>query len=446
MSTEAAFFADLRHREFARLDRARVAYLDYTGSALHADSQRRAYDRLLADDLFGNPHSLHTASAASTRAIETARARVLSMLDAGDDYTVCFTANTSAAVRLVAEAYPFGADTPLLLSADNHNSVNGIREYARRRGAPVHYLPLDRELRLQDASALIEANARGRGLLAFPAQSNFSGLRHPLSLISTAHQSGFRVLVDAAAYLPGAAMSLRTDPADFVVLSFYKLFGLPTGLGALVARKDALAELDRPWFSGGTVEYVSVALDRHERRSGDYGFEDGTPHFLGIAALSSGFQIREHIGVDRAAAHVRGLTKMLLDGLLAMTHPDGTPLVRVYGPPTLCMRGGIVTFNVLSPDGGVVPFETVEARANDRGVFLRGGCFCNPGAAESAFAFEPGALSNALDQLSGDFSIAGLRMRLGGTPVGAVRASLGVANSPADVERALSVVDEFRYR
>lgn len=444
MSSDAAFFADLRHREFGRLDRANVAYLDYTGSALHADTQRRAYDRLLDDAILGNPHSLHHASTASTRAIEAARATVLAMLDGGDDYAVCFTANTSAAVRLVAEAYAFGPEAPLLLAADNHNSVNGMREYARRRGACVHYLPLDGELRLRDAPRFIETHGRRGGLLAFPAQSNFSGVRHPLALIDAAHGLQTRVLVDAAAYLSTSDMSLRTHPADFIALSFYKLFGLPTGVGALVARRDALAELDRPWFAGGTVDYASVQLERHELRPGEAAFEDGTPNFLGIAALASGFQFRERIGMDRAAAHVRRLTGQLIDGLLAMTHRNGTPVARLYGPATLCMRGGIVAFNVLSSDGVVVPFESVEARANERGVLLRGGCFCNPGAAEAAFAFEPLALSHALDALSGTFTIPNLRRRLGDTAVGAVRASLGVANSPGDVDRALSLVEEFR--
>jgi len=446
MSSDAAFFAHLRRREFARLDRGGVAYLDYTGSALHADSQRRAYDRLLGDTVFGNPHSLHDASQASTCAIDAARARVLAMLDAGDEYTVCFTANTSAAIRLVAEAYRFGPDAPLLLAADNHNSVNGIREYARRFGARVHYLPLDEELRLRDAALEVETNGRRKGLLALPAQSNFSGVRHPMALIGVAQGLGMRVLVDAAAYLPTATMSLRMHPADFVVLSFYKIFGLPTGVGALVARREALDELDRPWFAGGTVDYASVHLQRHELRPGEMAFEDGTPNFLGIAALASGFQLRERIGVERAATHVRVLTSLLLDGLLAMKHPGGTPLARVYGPGTPCMRGGIVAFNVLSSDGAVVPFETVEARANARGVFLRGGCFCNPGAAEAAFGLEAPALSRALDGLSGRFTIPGLRSGLGDVAVGAVRASLGVANSPADVARALSVVEEFRGR
>jgi selenocysteine lyase/cysteine desulfurase len=443
LAVDTDFFRDLRRREFARLDRAGVAYLDYTGSALHADSQRRAYDRLLEDGVFGNPHSAHAASTASARVIEAARARIRAMLDAGDEYVVCFTANTSGAVRLVAEAYPFGPDVPLVLSADNHNSVNGVREYARRCGAAVEHLPLNRDLMLHDAPQLLARVARSGGLLAYPAQSNFSGVRHPLSLISTAQRLGLRVLVDAAAYLPASSLSLQTHPADFVVLSFYKLFGLPTGLGALVARRDALKGLTRPWFAGGTVDYASVALQRHQLQHGEAAFEDGTPHFLGIAALGSGFELREQIGIDRTHAHVRALTAMLIDGLRTLAHSNGSPLVRVYGPPELSMRGGTVTFNVLSAEGRVLPYEWVETRANAERVFLRGGCFCNPGAAEAAFEFDADALATALDGLRDGFSIPALRSSLRGTAVGALRASVGIANTPADIDRALAVVESF---
>jgi selenocysteine lyase/cysteine desulfurase len=125
-------FAALRSREFARLDANDVAYLDYAGAALYAESQIEAHRRLLARSVFGNPHSAHRASADSTAAIDAARRRVLRFLDAGDDYVVCFTANTTAAIRLVAESYPFAPGVPFVLTSDNHNSVNGVREYARR--------------------------------------------------------------------------------------------------------------------------------------------------------------------------------------------------------------------------------------------------------------------------------------------------------------------------
>jgi selenocysteine lyase/cysteine desulfurase len=224
---DAALFRELRTREFARLDETAHAYLDYTGSALYPESLVTAHAALLREGVFGNPHSESPASRASSALIDAARARVLRFLDADPgEYLVCFTANASAAVRLVAEGWPFGPRAPLALGADNHNSVNGVREYAARAGAPVHYLPLDAELRLDAPVERLRAIAEreGAGIFAYPAQSNFSGVRHPLALVRAARAAGWTVLLDAAAWVPTSALSLRAVPADFVVLSFYKMF------------------------------------------------------------------------------------------------------------------------------------------------------------------------------------------------------------------------------
>ena len=427
LTTSSTYFADLRAREFARLDAHHHAYLDYTGSALYAASQLRAHEALLRDGLFGNPHSDSAPSRASTDVITAARRRVLRFFGvSAETHAVVFTANTSAAIKLVAESYPFSPETACVLAADNHNSVNGIREYARRAGARLRTLPLDSTLRLDHAAPRL-AEVGGPGLVAFPAQSNFSGVQHPLALVDAAHHHGFEVLLDVAAFVPSHTLDLSRVEADYAVLSFYKLFGYPTGVGALIARHDALARLRRPWFAGGTVTFASVAGDTHLLRDGAEAFEDGTPNFLALAALDAGFDLLADAGMLRLTAHVKGLTQLLLDGLRAL------PFVRIYAEPD----GGTIAFNV---DG--VPYWDVEARARERGVSLRGGCFCNPGASEAAFGIPPSRLTRCLEDLGPTFTPARLAA-CSNTAVGAVRASLGLANNEDDVARALDVVASF---
>ena len=119
-------------------------YLDYTAAALYPETLLREHTEILARQLFGNPHSVHRASQSSTFAAGVAREALFHFLDADPaDYDVVWTANASGALRLVGEAFPFGPAAPFILTADNHNSVNGIREQARARGARVTYLPLD---------------------------------------------------------------------------------------------------------------------------------------------------------------------------------------------------------------------------------------------------------------------------------------------------------------
>lgn len=436
--------SDLRAREFSRLDAQRHAYLDYAGSALYGDSQLRAHQELLRDGIYGNPHSDSRPSRASTDLIDLARRSVLQFLDADEStHDVCFTANTSAAIKLVAEGYPFTPATSCLLSADNHNSVNGIREYAHRAGAHVGYIPLDDELRLRDAEAIIDSEARhDGGLLAFPAQSNFSGVRHPLDLVVRAKSRGFDVLVDIAAFVSSHAFSLRQCPADFVAMSFYKLFGYPTGVGALVARREALDRLRRPWFAGGTVLFASVAAETHLLRPRHEGFEDGTPNFLGIAALDAGFDMLAEVGLDRLSAHVSDLTSLLIEQLSALRHRNGAPVAKIYGPANMIDRGGIVAFNVVDREGKALPYTIVETRARQAGVSLRGGCFCNPGASEAAFGLDSSRIEACLHGLGGSFTPKRFA-ECTGTAVGAVRASIGLANNREDIERAVAVVASF---
>ena len=434
----------LREREFGYLDERGLCYLDYAGAALPGRSQVAAQHAAQSGAVFGNPHSLHSASRFSTNAIEEARARLLRFLDADPaEYVVCFTANTSAAVKLVAESFPFSATSTLVLSQDNHNSINGIREYARRRRARIRSIGLDAELRLQRPRVALGMRAnRGPSLFAFPAQSNFSGVKHPLSLVSDAHRLGYRVLLDAAAFLPTSPISLRNVTPDYVVLSMYKLFGFPAGIGALVARRDALAELERPWFSGGTVDWVSTLHGTHRLRAGAEGFEDGTPNFSGIAALAPGFDFIETVGVPAISGHVADLTASVLRTMRARLHTNGSPVFRIYGPLNSIRRGGIIAFNVLNASGAVVHHEEIERVAATSGIAIRGGCFCNPGASEAAFGFASTRLKRCLESSrTGEFSARRLGDCLGrDTPVGALRISLGLANTHEDIERATQVI------
>ncbi len=125
--------------------------------------------------------------------------------------------------------------------------------------------------------------SRGNGatnLFAYPAQSNFSGVQHPLEWIARAQAKGWDVLLDAAAFVPTNPLDLSQYHPDFVDISFYKMFGYPTGVGCLIVKHTALAKLKRPWFAGGTVEVVSIQGNGYSLHEGYAAFEDGTIKFF----------------------------------------------------------------------------------------------------------------------------------------------------------------------
>jgi selenocysteine lyase/cysteine desulfurase len=424
----------LRAREFARLDESGLVYLDYAGAALYPASLVRHDLERMTGHVFGNPHSESAPSQASTAAIESARRLTLDLVGADDgEYDVVFTANATAAIRILAEAFPFRAGSRLVLTADNHNSVNGLRVQAARARAAVEYVPLDGLLRSADPTAWL-ARAESPSLFAFPAQSNFSGVRHPLEWVRLAQQRGYRVLLDAAAFVPTTELSLSRVRADFVTISFYKVFGYPTGVGALVVRRDALAALRRRYFGGGSVQFVSVQHRIARAKRTAERFEDGTPNFLAMPAVADGLRWFQTVGSCAIAAHVARLTRTLLDRLEAL----GDRVI-LYGPAAAPDRGGTVAFN-LRRDGRVLAHEDVEALARERGIAIRGGCFCNPGAAEHAFRLPADATERCL---RGRFSIQRLRDCLAGAPVGALRASIGIPTTSRDLDALVDFVEEM---
>src|SRR5579859_4588862 len=134
---------ELRAKDYNRLDKLGQVYLDYTGGGLYAESQLNAHIELLKNNVFGNPHSTNPTSLAMTRLVESARQYVHEYFHASpDEYVVVFTQNATGALKLVGESYPFAPGSNYLLTFDNHNSVNGIREFAHARGATVTYVPL----------------------------------------------------------------------------------------------------------------------------------------------------------------------------------------------------------------------------------------------------------------------------------------------------------------
>jgi molybdenum cofactor sulfurtransferase len=445
-ASRAAGFEELRRREFARLDAGGHVYLDYTGAGLYADSQLTDHLELLRQEVFGNPHSLNPTSAAMTELVERARAAVLAFFRASpDEYVAIFTPNATGALRLVGEAYPFRPGDRFLLTFDNHNSVNGIREFARAGGAETSYVPSEApELRVDEkllSRYLTEVAGDQHNLFAYPAQSNFSGVQHPLEWIEQAQAHGWHVLLDAAAFVPTNLLDLTKWHPDFVALSFYKMFGWPTGVGALLARREALERLERPWFSGGTILAAFVQREWHQWAAGPAHFEDGTLNFLNLPAVEIGLRFLDQIGLESIHERVEALGSALLDALGSLRHANGNPAATIYGPRDFDRRGATVAFNFLHPDGHVIDERYVDRVARRHKISLRTGCFCNPGAGEVAFTIARETLVGG--EFSDGMTLDDYIEAIGLPSAGAVRASLGPPSNAADIDRFAAFAHEF---
>jgi selenocysteine lyase/cysteine desulfurase len=150
--------------------------------------------------------------------------------------------------------------------------------------------------------------------------------------------------------------------------------------------------------------------------------------------VCDGLRWLRRLNIRAVDCHVSRLTSRLIERLARVKDA-----VEIYGPNDMDQRGGTVAFNVRR-NAAWLPYEAVEGEARRRGIAIRGGCFCNPGAAERAFGFSPPA---ARACLRGGFSLTSFRACMRGRPVGALRASVGVPTTLADVDRLIELVESL---
>ncbi len=439
-----AFFNNLRNTQSKRLDQQNQVYLDYTGGNLYPDSLINQHFKFLKESVLGNPHSTNPSSNLATIYVEEARKKIIDYFQA-DDYFCVITANASASLQIIGECYPF-KNSMFLLTADNHNSVNGIREYCKNRKGDVIYTPINfedltiNEKRLdENLSAFPECDNK---LFAFPAQSNVSGIKHDLAWIKKAQDQGWDVLLDAAAFAPSNPLNLKEIKPDFVSISFYKIFGYPTGLGCLFVKKSKFNKLVKPWFAGGTVSLVTVnfsgfqLIENHER------FENGTVNYLDIPAITNGLNFIESIGIERINKRVKALTAFMIENLNGLKHANGQPLVKVFGSHNIELKGGTIIFNVMNENGENIEFETVELMANKKMISLRTGCFCNPGIDEiNNCLTEEELLKYYSTTTKASFKEM---VHFLGKMRGAVRVSVGLATTHKDLSIFINFLKSFQ--
>lgn len=430
----------LRRTDFTRLETSGETFVDYMGGALYPESLIRVHTDFLHRSVLGNTHSVSNSSKLSLKCADEARAAVLSFFQAPPEYTVVFTTNATGALKLVGESFPFSGGSTYVLSADSHNSVHGIREFATVRGSRVCYIPSPPHGGIDPVLAkntLLRNRPRFKDLLpclfALTGQSNITNSKTSLSLIEYASSLGYNTILDAAALAPTSLVSLKDTPVDAMAISFYKMFGFPTGVGALVVKKSFLAQLKRPWFAGGTVDVVQVpgsivtrSHSLHEQ------FEDGTINYLTLPAITDGLRFLSAC-LPFLPLRLTTLLHYVVSSLTRLRHDTiGTPVVRILSrTPSKRLRsvgeqadtGSIISLIFLSPSGDMLPNSFIEHAASQHNISLRTGCMCNPGGAAAILEIQ-----DDMKQLYSGVTLKDFE-HLVGRELGVVRISFGLASN-----------------
>lgn len=245
----------------------------------------------LLNNVYMNPHS----DKYTKDCIEQIRCLILRHFKTdSSNYSVIFTSGSTQALKLVVESFQFAQDQndcgSFVYLRDNHTSVLGLREIATDKNADIIHICHEEFLKTLDLADTTSASYRkenhkndGNTLLVYPAQSNFNGYKYPVNCIQNIKDGclnnyikkhlckpncNWYVLLDAASYLSTSKLDLSVNQPDFVCLSFYKIFGYPTGLGALLVKNSSADVLNQKrYFGGGTVDIVLSNEDYHVKRN-----------------------------------------------------------------------------------------------------------------------------------------------------------------------------------
>ncbi|XP_056250515.1 molybdenum cofactor sulfurase isoform X2 [Seriola aureovittata] len=462
--THYGYEADLEEvveQEFTRIKG--ITYLDHAGTTLYPESLVRDYSLDITRNVYGNPHSYNPSSRLTHDTIERVRYRVLQHFNApSEEYSVIFTSGCTAALKLVAESFPWRRQTEgeagshFCYLTDCHTSAVGIRGLTSSRGAVVLPVsPQEVENRAKDVAQGEDVICQTPHLFCYPAQSNFSGRKYPLSHVkgiqarrlypACDHRGRWLVLLDAASHVSCSPLNLQDCPADFIPISFYKMFGFPTGLGALLVRNDAAGMLKKTYFGGGTAAAYLSGEDYyvHSANISDR-FEDGTVSFLDIIALNHSFDALYKItgGMHNIQQHTFGLARYTYMLLSSLCHGNGRPVARIYtegqfeSPGT---QGAILNFNLMDSHGQIIGYSQVDRMASLYNIHVRTGCFCNTGACQSFLGITNQQMKRNLQagHVCGD-SID----LVDSQPTGSVRVSFGYMSTFEDCQKFLNFVAE----
>jgi selenocysteine lyase/cysteine desulfurase len=335
----------------------------------------------------------------ATGAYEAARATVGRVVGARDRDLVVFTRNTTDALNLLASAVP---GPVIVLDVEHHADLLPWRAAPGLRVVPA-------AATLEETIAALDAElaAAPAALLAVTGASNVTGEVLPLRRLATlAHRRGARLAVDGAQLVPHRPVDLAAEGVDYLALSGHKAYA-PYGAGALVGRADWLDAASPHLAGGGAVDRVRIVDGRPEPswRTGAARHEGGTPNVLGAVALARALEELASLDPERRLAHEAGLRDRLAEGLAAV---PGVTVLRLF--PDVPDAVGVVTFTVAGLEARLVAL----ALAAEWGIAVRDGGFC---------------AHPLLDRLTG------------GAP--ALRASVGVGSSAADVDALLTAVADL---
>lgn len=345
-----------------------------------------------------NPgRSGHRAALEAGRVVQRTRERLHSLINAEDASSVIFTFNCTDSLNLAIKGCLHRGDHVITTLLEHNSVLRPLTELAEQNRISLTLIPPrpDGFVDPEDIRAVVRSDTR---LIAVTHASNVTGAIQPVAAIGQlAREYNICYLIDGAQALGCMPVNVRALHCDLYAFPGHKSLLGPQGTGGLYIRPGLELRTLREGGTGSSSDNMRQPKELPER------YESGTVNLPGIAGLGAGC---EYVSgqLSQIMSHERELTQALYDGLSKMNN------VTLYSPREESARAGIVSFNL----GDLTSSQTADA-LSQAGIAVRGGLHCAPGA----------------------------HRFLGTLRRGAVRASVGHANTFEEVDMFLRTLRKF---
>jgi cysteine desulfurase/selenocysteine lyase len=282
---------------------------------------------------------------------------------------IVYVRNATEAINLVSKAWGEKnvkkGDHILISEMEHHANLVPWQVLAKRNGAILDYIKMDKQARHLDMDSFEEKLEMGPKIVAVTEVSNVLGTINDVkTMAKKAHRKGAVVLVDGAQSAPHMKVNVSDIDCDFFALSGHKMLA-PTGIGALYGRTKILEEME-PFMAGGDM-IKSVTYEGATWNELPWKFEAGTPNIEGGIAFSAAIDYLNGLGMAKVREHEKQITKYALEALQKVKG------VTIYGPEEKDMerRGGVVSFAL----EGIHPHDVAQI-FDSEGIAIRAGHHC----------------------------------------------------------------------
>ncbi|MGZ8431669.1 MAG: cysteine desulfurase family protein [Candidatus Deferrimicrobiaceae bacterium] len=370
----------------------RKIYLDHNATTPVHPEVRKAVEPYLSEQ-FGNPSSIHWAGRDVRKGVEDARQEIASFFGC-QPLEVVFTSSGTESDNLAIKGIAFckgNGGKHIVTSQVEHPAVMNACRFLEKQGFRVTYVPVNR-YGIVEPDSVRKALTPDTILVTVMYANNETGSIMPIPEIGAiAREAGAIMHTDAVQAAGKIPIDFGSLPVDMLTFSGHKVNALK-GAGCLIIRKG--------------IQIEAVTHGGHQER----GRRGGTENVVGIVAMGKSFELLR-AGMEEEVAEIRRLRDIFENGLFRRI-----PELVLNGHPAERL-----------PNTVNISFRFVEGEAMLLNLDMMG-IACSSGSACT----------------SGSLEASPILLAMGADPTdaqGALRFSLGMGNTDADVEYAIDAIE-----